>query len=352
MIPYNEEAKRVALRRTLFFMPHCSFSLYWFAFDDEFRYNGLMWANWGEHMKNVVVVGNSFSQFVKNMDERMNRSETNAITPLLPYVSETPLEIDTNYDGHPLSGVYDAFHDLSVHVISDSDYEAANKAGLWLKRPKEVILGQIRDSGKNEAVDAYEDELEDNEDHEEEVKRRHEALIREEENRYEQMHKGESEDHETGPNGKEVAGQFKKEEEGEEESDDSDSDSDDDDDDDDDMFERMYTGWGTQVGSLLKPDRFTPEWSVDSSTINAYALGEKDPRQRIFVYNDEGVSPASKQMCVHTLRSFSNPARYIVDTIDADELKEKDWEETAAMLVFPGGADKLYRVVAAEVSNL
>lgn len=137
-----------------------------------------------------------------------------------------------------------------------------------------------------------------------------------------------------------------------ESSDDDESDDESDDDDDDDMFEHMYAGWGNQVGSLLKPDRFTPEWSVDSSTINAYALGEKDPRQRIFVYNDEGVSPASKQMCVHTLRSFSNPARYIVDTIDADELKEKDWEETAAMLVFPGGADKLYRVVGVEGHHL
>ena len=312
-----------------------------------------MWANWGEHLKNIVVVGNSFSQFVKNMDERMNKSETNAITPLLPFLSETALEIDTGYDGHPLSGVYDAFHDLSVHLITDSDYESATKAGLWLKRPKEVILGQIRDSGKNEAVDAYEDELEDNEDHEEEVKRRHEALIRAEEDRYEQLSKGKDgdSDEEGAGDGKEASrGQMKEKED--ESSDDDESDDESDDDDDDDMFEHMYAGWGNQVGSLLKPDRFTPEWSVDSSTINAYALGEKDPRQRIFVYNDEGVSPASKQMCVHTLRSFSNPARYIVDTIDADELKEKDWEETAAMLVFPGGADKLYRVVEVEGHHL
>lgn len=301
-----------------------------------------MWANWGEHIKNIVVVGNSFSQFVKNMDERMNRSETNAISPLLPYLSETALEIDTAYDGHPLSGVYDAFHDLSVHVISDSDYESAEKAGLWLKRPKEVILGQIHDSGKNEAVDAYEDELEDNEDHEEEVKRRHEALIRAEEDRMEQLSREEKGDEEDESDREDEEASSAQGAEEDEHSDSEDSDSDD----DDDMFEHMYAGWGTQVGSLLKPDRFTPEWSVDSSTINAYALGEKDPRQRIFVYNDEGVSPASKQMCVHTLRSFSNPARYIVDTIDADELKEKDWEETAAMLVFPGGADKLYRVAA------
>ena len=230
-----------------------------------------MWANWGEHIKNIVVVGNSFSQFVKNMDERMNKSETNAITPLLPFLSETALEIDTGYDGHPLSGVYDAFHDLSVHLITDSDYESATKAGLWLKRPKEVILGQIRDSGKNEAVDAYEDELEDNEDHEEEVKRRHEALIRAEEDRYEQLSKGKDgdSDEEGAGNGKEASSGHMKKEEDESSDDDESDDESDDDDDDDDMFEHMYAGWGNQVGSLLKPDRFTPDWSVDSSTINA-----------------------------------------------------------------------------------
>ena len=118
------------------------------------------------------------------------------------------------------------------------------------------------------------------------------------------------------------------------------------------MFEHMYSGWGAQVSNLLKPDRFTPEWSVDSSTINAYSLGEKDPRQRIYVYNDEGVSAASKQMCVHTFRSYSNPSSYIVDTINAEEFKNNDWEENAALLIFPGGADRYYRkLLSAAIGN-
>lgn len=91
-------------------------------------------------------------------------------------------------------------------------------------------------------------------------------------------------------------------------------------------------------------DRFTPEWSLDDSTVNAYTLGEKDPRQRIYVYNDEGVSPSSKQMCVHTFRCFSDPAKYIVDTIEADDIVNKDWEDNATLLIFPGGADRFYRV--------
>ena len=283
------------------------------------RYNGLMWANWGDHIKNLVVVGDSFNHFAQTMSPQMNHSETNAIYPLLPYIRETPLELDKGSDGAPLPDVYEAFHDLSVHAFDEMGYESASKAGLWLHRPKEVILGEVRDTGRNEAVEAYEDELEENEDHDEELKRRHEELLREEEQGLHSEEEPESKEEES-------------------------SDDDDDDDDDDDMFEHMYSGWGNQVGSLLKPDRFTPEWSVDSSTINAYTLGEKDPRQRIFAYNDEGVSPSSKQMCVHTLRSFSDPAKYIVDTIDAEEIKDKDWEDTAALLVFPGGADKFYRV--------
>ena len=280
------------------------------------RYNGLMWANWGDHIKNLVVVGDSFNHFAQTMSPQMNHSDTNAIYPLLPYIRETPLELDKGSDGAPLPDVYEAFHDLSVHAFDEMGYESASKAGLWLHRPKEVILGEVRDTGRNEAVEAYEDELEENEDHDEELKRRHEELLREEEQGLHSEEEPESKEEESS----------------------------DDDDDDDDMFEHMYSGWGNQVGSLLKPDRFTPEWSVDSSTINAYTLGEKDPRQRIFVYNDEGVSPSSKQMCVHTLRSFSDPAKYIVDTIDAEEIKDKDWEDTAALLVFPGGADKFYRV--------
>ena len=98
------------------------------------------------------------------------------------------------------------------------------------------------------------------------------------------------------------------------------------------------------VFSMTQLDRFTPEWSVDNSTVNAYTLGEKDPRQRIYVYNDDGVSQASMQMCVHTSRCFSDPSKYIVDTIEADDIVNKDWEDNACMLIFPGGADSFYRV--------
>lgn len=229
----------------------------------------------------------------------------------------------------PIPDVQDAFGGLSVDMFTEEGYARAEKSGLWTRRPKEVVMGEVVDTGHNEEVDKYIEELKDNEEHEKELKEIHEEIVR----------TSSSDEESQAASGKES---------------DNDSDSDSDSDSDD-MFEHMYDGWGAQVANVLKPDRFTPEWSLDESTVNAYTLGEKDPRQRIYVYNDEGVSQASKQMCVHTFRCFSDPAKYIVDTIEADDVVNKvrfllrrerqDWEDNATMLVFPGGADKLYRVV-------
>lgn len=218
VIPHNEEAKRVVLRKTLFFMPHCGFNLY----------NGLMWANWGEHMKNLVVVGNSFSQYSQMMTQEQNKDPTNAIYPLLPFISETPIEMDMCSDGvTPIPDVFNSFHDTSVHCFDDDGYERAEKSNLWLHRPKEVVMGEIVDTGHNEEVDKYIEELKDNEDHEKELKERHEEILKE----------------------------ATSEEESDKSSSDSDgtSDSDSDDDSDDDMFEHMYDGWGAQVASVLQP---------------------------------------------------------------------------------------------------
>ena len=54
VITENEECKRRAVRRTVFFMPHCDLGLY----------NNLLSTNWGPaELQNVVVVGNSFRAY-------------------------------------------------------------------------------------------------------------------------------------------------------------------------------------------------------------------------------------------------------------------------------------------------
>ena len=230
VVPHNDEAKRVVLRKTLFFMPHCGFNFY----------NGLMWANWGEYMKNLMVVGNSFNTFSTIMDAKMNTNPTNAVYPLLPFIQETPVEIDVCQDGvTPLPDVETAFGGLSVHLFTDEGYERAEKSGLWLKRPKEVIMGEIVDTGYNEEVDKYIEELKENEEHTRDVKELHDSIIR--------QSTGESASESSGvpTSGDDSA-----------DSDDSDDDSDD----DDDMWEHLYDGWGAQVSNVLKPGRNGVKW--------------------------------------------------------------------------------------------
>ena len=54
LIPDNEECRRSVTQPTLFFMPHCGARLY----------NNVLYANWSpEGVRNVVIVGNSFSGY-------------------------------------------------------------------------------------------------------------------------------------------------------------------------------------------------------------------------------------------------------------------------------------------------
>ncbi|KAJ2857475.1 hypothetical protein FB639_005994, partial [Coemansia asiatica] len=54
IIPENEQAKRKALKKTLFFMPHC----------EQFLYENVVAANWStDLLDRVMVVGNRFSGY-------------------------------------------------------------------------------------------------------------------------------------------------------------------------------------------------------------------------------------------------------------------------------------------------
>ena len=133
-------------------------------------------------MRNVCLIGNSFNAYSESLSEVHKNSETNAITPLIPYIREFPLQLDLCSDGQtPLPDVKNAFGGMSVHYMDKDGYSRAKADGLWTRRPKEVIMGELIDTGKNEEIDKYIEELKHNEEHEKRIKALHDQLIRENE---------------------------------------------------------------------------------------------------------------------------------------------------------------------------
>lgn len=62
----------------------------------------------------------------------------------------------------------------------------------------------------------------------------------------------------------------------------------------------------------------------------------------IFVYKDEGVGGLSVRALLHSLKKSSFAKKYLISTIQADELIYGDWENDAALLIVPGGRDTPY----------
>ncbi|KAJ2601321.1 hypothetical protein GGF39_001308 [Coemansia sp. RSA 1721] len=62
VIPENEEAKRTAVRRTLFFMPHC----------EQFLYENVVAANWSkETLSRTMLIGNRVSGYKDAQGEQI-----------------------------------------------------------------------------------------------------------------------------------------------------------------------------------------------------------------------------------------------------------------------------------------
>jgi biotin--protein ligase len=63
-------------------------------------------------------------------------------------------------------------------------------------------------------------------------------------------------------------------------------------------------------------------------------------KQTIYIYDDVGVGDESLKQMILTLKNFSK--KYTVKTINAEQIKNCDWTENAALFVIPGGADLHY----------
>ncbi|KAI8483752.1 hypothetical protein Bbelb_385440 [Branchiostoma belcheri] len=116
LILENEEGKRQVDSRTLFYMPHCGKPLY----------NNLLWANWGQQLRNVVILGNSLSNMALRCPSQELEKSAFYIHSILDHTKEFPLPNNFHFQ--------DIFNDLSLHVFPVSDIPPS----LWQQTTEPV----------------------------------------------------------------------------------------------------------------------------------------------------------------------------------------------------------------------
>ncbi|KAK8814164.1 hypothetical protein WA158_008026 [Blastocystis sp. Blastoise] len=268
--PYD--GKRFALRKTLFYLPSETAKIY----------NNILWANWGENLSNVLMVGTSYATIAAGQPENP-RSYYNAIKPLVPFLTDIPIPVySANTSTESLSGIESAFPNCSVTYLNEDMMERASQCGLWNEHPLETDV----------PITKTEEELTD---------------------RASSLQK------------------LTEKEEDEEEFDDS-------------IWDELCN---TSDGSLKAPDVSNMDvssesWNSEPNTIHFNYIRENDPRKDIYVYADDGAGVSSRLMAVHSLRMFTDPSCYNVKLINADDFQKKNWEDNAALVLFPGGADRYY----------
>ena len=62
----------------------------------------------------------------------------------------------------------------------------------------------------------------------------------------------------------------------------------------------------------------------------------------VIIYSDVGVDGGSLKQLVRSLQQEIDPERCALVRMDAAALKNRSWEESAALLIFPGGRDIFY----------
>ena len=158
----NEEGKRGVQASTLFFMPHCGFSLYICCYIVICRYNSLIWKNWGESIQFLTLIGNRFSCYDNMMiEEEKRNSPSNCVLPILPYLTEFPISLNSqvSHDSKASQSsdrlVFDSFHSTALEFVTPSQFKAAESDGLWERKPSEPELGDDATSGISEEVVSY-----------------------------------------------------------------------------------------------------------------------------------------------------------------------------------------------------
>lgn len=91
---------------TIFYLPHCPKQLT----------NNILWKNWGIHLKNIILIGNSFDSLISSTPERILKSNAEFILKINPFVRELHLENNFKYS--------DIFNDTSIHLFEKDKIES------------------------------------------------------------------------------------------------------------------------------------------------------------------------------------------------------------------------------------
>mmetsp|Transcript_7577 Transcript_7577/g.12019 ORF Transcript_7577/g.12019 Transcript_7577/m.12019 type:complete len:112 (-) Transcript_7577:145-480(-) len=105
-------------------------------------YSNVIWANWGENISRVALIGNSLSAYVDknniapgNGGDKHNTEKDLALPRILPYCKEVKIS-DSSFE---VPGV---FNDMSLHLFSIPE-------GQWKNVPVEFVAGRNSSSRGN-----------------------------------------------------------------------------------------------------------------------------------------------------------------------------------------------------------
>ena len=89
------------------------------------------------------------------IDNEKRNSPSNCILPLLPYLTESPIPLDSqSSQPSPSSNrlVFDSFHSTALEFVTPSQFSEAKSDGLWEKHPTEPELGDDATPGISDDV--------------------------------------------------------------------------------------------------------------------------------------------------------------------------------------------------------
>jgi hypothetical protein len=129
-------------RLTLFYMPHCPYSLY----------GNVLWRNWG-NLGSLSILGNSFDSYSLRR-ETGSSSECDCVRLLHPYVTELEMWCSSHTDSRKcnktakLKVMESAFNDLSLMFFSGDKVEPVKLPD----RPPEGVLDEWNKANDPEAI--------------------------------------------------------------------------------------------------------------------------------------------------------------------------------------------------------